>query len=50
VKRNIADKPWITPEIKNLIKDRKKAFHSNNAPLWPLLKNKVQLEISEKKK
>ena len=50
VKRHITDKPWITPEIKNLIKDRQKAFHSNNTPLWPLLKNKVQLEIAEKKK
>jgi hypothetical protein len=50
VKRHITDKPWITPEIKNLIKDRQKAFHSNNTPLWRLLKNKVQLEIAEKKK
>jgi hypothetical protein len=30
VKRHITDTPWITPEIKNLIKDRQKAFHSNN--------------------
>jgi hypothetical protein len=50
VKRHITDKPWITPEIKNLTKDRQKAFHSNNTPLWRLLKNKVQLEIAEKKK
>ena len=52
--RHITDKPWITPEIKNLIKDRLKPFHSNNTPppppLWRLLKNKVQLEIAEKKK
>ena len=49
-KRHITDKPWITPEINNLIKDRQKAFHSNNTPLWRLLKNKVQLEITKKKK
>jgi hypothetical protein len=31
--RHITDKPWITPEIKNLIKDCLKPFHSNNTPL-----------------
>ena len=50
VKRHITDKPWITLEIKNLIKDRQKACHSNNTPLCRLLKNKIQLEITEKKK
>jgi hypothetical protein len=50
VKRHITDKPWIMLEIKNLIKDRQKACHSNNTPLCRLLKNKIQLEITEKKK
>ena len=49
VKRHIADKHWITPEIKNLIRNRQKAFHNNNTPLWQSFKNKVQVKITEKK-
>ena len=37
-----SDKPWITPSIKMLVKERKKAFHSQNTPLWKSLRNKVQ--------
>ena len=44
--RHPTDKAWITPEIKLLIKDRQRAFHSNNLPLWRSLKQKVQKEIS----
>ena len=50
VKRHITDKPWITPEIKNLIRARQKAFHSNNTSLWRSLKHKVQIKIVAKKK
>ena len=49
-KCNHSDKPWITSAIKLLIKDRQKAFHSLNLPLWPLLRHKVQQEITVRKK
>ena len=50
VKHHQTDKPWITPAIKLLIKDRQKAFHSQNFPLWRSLKHKVQQEITTRKK
>ena len=50
VNRHPTDKPWITPEIKLLIMDRQRAFHSNNLPLWRSLKQKVQKEITARKK
>lgn len=31
--RHHSDKPWITPEIKQLIKGRQKAFHCKNTTL-----------------
>ena len=49
-KCNHSDKPWITSAIKLLIKDRQKAFHSLNLPLWRSLRQKVQQEIAERKK
>ena len=39
------DKPWITPEIKQLNKGRQKAFHCKNTTLWKSLKYRVQHEI-----
>ena len=39
------DKPWITPEIKQLIKRQQKAFHCKNTALWKCLKYKAQHEI-----
>ncbi|XP_068704562.1 uncharacterized protein [Montipora foliosa] len=50
LKCNHSDKPWITPAIKLLIKDRQKAFHNLNLPLWRSLRHKVQQEIAERKK
>ena len=50
VKLHHSDKPWITPAIKTLIRDRQKAFHSRNNPLWLSLRRKVQYEIRERKK
>ena len=50
VNRHPTDKPWITPEIKLLIRDRQGAFHSNNLPLWRSLKQKVQKEITPGKR
>ena len=38
-KCNRGDKPWITPAIKLLIKDRQQAFHSQNLPLWRTLRH-----------
>jgi hypothetical protein len=50
LKSHQSDKPWITPEIKLMIKDRQKAFHSGNIPIWQSMKCKVQQEITERKK
>ena len=50
VKWHQTDKPWITPSIKKLIKDRQKAFHNHNIPLWKSLRYKVQEEIKQRKK
>ena len=50
VKCHPSDKPWITPAIKKLIKDRQKAFHNHNNPLWRSLRHKVQHVITERKK
>ena len=45
-----SDKPWITPSIKMLVKERQKAFYSQNTPLWKSLRNKVQQTIAECKR
>ena len=50
VKCHPSDKPWITPAIKTLIRDRQKAFHSCNIPLWLSLRRKVQEKIVQRKK
>ena len=50
VKCHQTDKPWITPGIKKLIKDRQKAFHNHNIPVWKSLRYKVQEEIKQRKK
>ena len=50
VKCHQTDKLWITPGIKKLIKDRQKAFHNHNIPLWKSLRYKVQEEIKQRKK
>jgi hypothetical protein len=45
-----SDKPWITPSIKLLIKERQKAFHCGDTQLWRSLKTKLQKEIVARKK
>ena len=50
VKIHPTDKPWITPYIKQLIRDRQKAFHSGNMRQWRIYRNKVKFEISIRKK
>ena len=43
------DKPWITGHIKQLIKERQRAFHTGDAHLWRQYRRMVQLEIKIKK-
>lgn len=50
IKLRRRDKPWITPELKLMIKDRQKAFHSGNILTWCSLKYKVQQKIAKRKK
>ena len=50
MKRHATDKPWITSDIKTLIKDRQKACNHNNILLWRSLKCKVQFERAKQKK
>ena len=47
--RHHNDKPRITPAIKQLVKNRQKAFHSQNTTLWRSLKYKVQQKINARK-
>ena len=42
------DKPWITPEIKLLVKDRQKAFHCSNTQAWRSLKYKGRDTLGDK--
>ena len=39
------DKPWITGHIKQLIKERQRAFHTGDTHLWRQYRRMVQLEI-----
>ena len=50
VKVSSTDKPWVTPFIKSLIRDRQKAFKKGNDTLWRHLRNKVAEAISVAKK
>ena len=50
VKIHSSDKPWITPEIKNLIKKRQVAFAEKKTHLWRALRNKVTYTIRQAKK
>ena len=50
VKLHSSDKPWITPEIKDLIKKRQKAFAEGKTYLWRFLRNRVIRAIDRAKK
>ena len=39
------DKPWLTSNLKRLIKQRQQAYKKNNMMLWRLLRNEVQRAI-----
>ncbi|XP_035670186.1 uncharacterized protein LOC118411807 [Branchiostoma floridae] len=44
------DKPWITPHLKTLIRDRQRAFAEENRPKWKHLRNKISKTIQSSKK
>ena len=44
------DKPWITTHIKSLVKERQKAFSSDQDQEWRVLRNKVKREVEKAKK
>ena len=44
------DKPWMNCNVKSLILQRQRAWHSNDQALWRYLRNKVTLAIRKAKK
>ena len=49
IKFHPTDKPWITGHIKQLIKERQRAFHTGDAQLWRQYRRRVQIEIKTRK-
>ena len=50
VKIHPTDKPWMSAEIKSLILERQRAYHSGSNEKWRLLRNKVHMAICKRKK
>nr|XP_054752481.1 uncharacterized protein LOC129258052 [Lytechinus pictus] len=50
VKLHKCDKPWMTPRIKHLIKERQRAFHRNDIAVWKRLKATLKVSIEHAKK
>ena len=50
VKIHPTDKPWMSAEIKSLILERQRAYHSGSNDRWRLLRNEVRIAIYERKK
>ena len=50
VKCHYSVKPWMTSSIKQLIRDRQKAFHSGNVQQWRTLRSKVLSKIHHRKR
>lgn len=50
IKLHPSDKPWMTASLKNLIMLRQRAFHSGNINRWHHYRDKVRLEIIERKR
>ena len=44
------DKPWMSAEIKSLILEQQRAYHSGSNDRWRLLRNKVRIAICKRKK
>ncbi|XP_035677313.1 uncharacterized protein LOC118416330 [Branchiostoma floridae] len=40
------DKPWLKPDIKDMIRRRQKAFSENKTALWKYLRNKSELSLN----
>ncbi|KAI8494998.1 hypothetical protein Bbelb_269840 [Branchiostoma belcheri] len=41
------DKPWLKPDIKDMIRRRQKAFSEKKTALWRYLRNKVNREVKK---
>ena len=50
IKLHPSDKPWMTASLKNLITLRQRAFDGGNINLWHHYRDKVRLEITERKR
>ena len=50
VKLHPTDKPWMSAEIKSLILERQRAYHSGSNDRWRLLRNKMRIAICKRKK
>ena len=50
VKIHHTDKSWMTPNLKNLVNLRQKAFHSGNKDLWRHYRIKVRNEVRRNKR
>ena len=45
-KLDVNDPPWFTPELKNLVKLRQRAFKNDVKKLFRLYRNRVKLAVS----
>ena len=45
IKLHKNDRPWLTPQLKSLIRKRQSAFHNGLSHEWKSLRNKIQREI-----
>ena len=45
IKLHKNDRPWLTPQLKSLIRKRQSAFHNGLVHEWKSLRNKIQREI-----
>ncbi|KAI8482479.1 hypothetical protein Bbelb_397990 [Branchiostoma belcheri] len=45
IKIHSKDKPWVTPEIKNLISLRQRALNNGKTSAWKVVRNKLQAKI-----
>ncbi|PFX13909.1 hypothetical protein AWC38_SpisGene21974 [Stylophora pistillata] len=50
VKMHPTVKPWMSAEIKSLILEQQRAYHSGSSDRWRLLRNKVRIAICKRKK
>ena len=48
-KKTKDDKPWMTPNIKNMIIERQRLFHSGQQIKWKSMCNRIQSAIKKRK-